>query len=56
MIVGGNGLVQTEKKYADFVLEYEWKPLRDSNWDSGVYFRYDSVPGSESGDRLQNAW
>ncbi len=44
LIVSGNGLVQTEKKYGDFVLEYEWKPLRESKWDSGIYFRYDSVP------------
>jgi hypothetical protein len=40
----GNGLIQTEKQYGDFVLEFEWKALRDSKWDSGVYFRYDSVP------------
>lgn len=44
LIKGGNGLVQTQKKYADFVLEYEWKALKDDKWDSGVYFRYDSVP------------
>ncbi len=44
LIVAGNGLVQTEKKYGDFVLEFEWKPLREDKWDSGVYFRYDSVP------------
>ncbi len=44
LIVAGNGLLQTEKKYGDFVLEFEWKPLRDNKWDSGVYFRYDSVP------------
>lgn len=44
LIVAGNGLVQTEKKYGDFVLEYEWKPLGQDKWDSGVYFRYDSVP------------
>ncbi len=44
LIAGGNGLVQTAKKYRDFVLEFEWRPLRDSKWDSGVYFRYDSVP------------
>jgi hypothetical protein len=24
LIVAGNGLVQTEKKYGDFVLEFEW--------------------------------
>lgn len=44
LIKEGNGLIQTEKKYGDFVLEFEWKALRDDKWDSGVYFRYDSVP------------
>jgi len=44
LIVSGNGLVQTAKKYRDFILEFEWKPLRDKKWDSGVYFRYNSVP------------
>ena len=44
LLVEGNGLVQTEKKYGDFILEFEWKALRDDKWDSGVYFRYDSVP------------
>ncbi len=44
LIVAGNGLVQTEKKYRDFILEFEWKPLKDNKWDSGVYFRYDTVP------------
>ena len=40
----GNGLLQTEEKYGHFVLEFEWKALRDNKWDSGVYFRYESVP------------
>ena len=44
LIKSGNGLVQSEKKYLDFVLEYEWKALGADNWDSGVYFRYTSVP------------
>lgn len=44
LIVAGNGLIQTEKKYGDYVLEFEWKALRDDKWDSGVYFRYDTVP------------
>ena len=43
LLTAGNGLVQTEKKYGDFILEFEWKALRDNRWDSGVYFRYDSV-------------
>jgi len=44
LIKAGNGLIQTEKKYGDFILEFEWKALADNKWDSGVYFRYDSVP------------
>ncbi|MHC4430961.1 MAG: 3-keto-disaccharide hydrolase [Planctomycetota bacterium] len=44
LLAAGNGLVQTEKKYGDFILEFEWKALRNNRWDSGVYFRYDSVP------------
>lgn len=44
LITAGNGLIQTEKKYSDFILEFEWKALRDNKWDSGVYFRYDTVP------------
>jgi hypothetical protein len=44
LIVDGNGLVQTDKQYGDFILEYDWKALREGKWDSGVYFRYDSVP------------
>ena len=43
-IKSGNGLVQTAKKYQNFVLEYEWKALGENKWDSGVYFRYTSVP------------
>ena len=44
LITAGNGLIQTEGKYGDFILEFEWKALRDNKWDSGVYFRYDTVP------------
>jgi hypothetical protein len=44
LLKAGNGLVQSSKKYRDFVLAFEWKALRDDNWDSGVYFRYDEVP------------
>jgi hypothetical protein len=40
----GTGLVQTKKRYTDFVLEFEWKALKDDAWDSGVYFRYQEVP------------
>ena len=46
LIKSGNGLVQTEKKYGDFVLEFECKALKSDQWDSGVYFRYDKVPAN----------
>ncbi len=53
-IKAGNGVVQTKRKYADFVLEFEWKSLKDDNWDSGVYFRYDSIPANKPWpDRFQ---
>jgi hypothetical protein len=44
LIQEGNGLIQTEKMYGDFVLEFDWKALKENKWDSGVYFRYTSVP------------
>ena len=44
LIKAGDGLVQTKQKYSDFIIEYEWKALKDNDWDSGIYFRYDSVP------------
>jgi len=44
LIQAGLGMVQTQGQYEDFVLEFEWKPLKEDTWDSGVYFRYDSVP------------
>jgi len=46
LIKSGNGLVQSEKMYSDFILELDWKKLADDKWDSGIYFRYDSVPGN----------
>ena len=44
LIKAGNGLVQSKDQYADFVLDLEYKELKADNWDSGVYFRYTSVP------------
>lgn len=44
LLKSGNGLVQTEKKYGNFIFEFDWKALRDAKWDSGVYFRYDTIP------------
>lgn len=46
LLQAGNGLVQTQKKYGDFVLEFEWKALKADKWDSGIYFRYDTLPAN----------
>lgn len=43
LLKAGNGVVQTERKYRDFVFECEWKALRAEKWDSGIYFRYDTI-------------
>lgn len=44
LLVDGNGLVQTAKMYGDFVLEFDVLALAEDDWDSGVYFRYETVP------------
>ena len=44
LLKAGNGLVQTKEEYTDFILEYEWKALASAEYDSGIYFRYSSVP------------
>ena len=43
-IKAGNGLVQTQRKYGDFILELDWKALKPQKWDSGIYFRYGEAP------------
>ncbi len=54
LLESGNGLVQTKKRYGDFVLEFEYKALKSDAWDSGVYFRYQEVPkGSPWPERYQ---
>ena len=35
----GNGLVRSHHRYADFVLELQWRARRDKDWDSGVFIR-----------------
>lgn len=39
LLKGGNGFLQAEKDYGDFVFECDWKALATNKWDSGVYFR-----------------
>ncbi|MCX6997691.1 MAG: DUF1080 domain-containing protein [Kiritimatiellaeota bacterium] len=44
LIKAGNGLVQTERQYGNFILEFDWQALKTVQWDSGIYFRYTVVP------------
>jgi hypothetical protein len=52
----GNGLVRTNLKYGDFILELDWRPLQTDNYDSGIYIRSE-FPSSRRGrawpDRYQ---
>ncbi len=42
----GNGLVRTEHRYRDFILELDWLALRkEGRWDSGIYFRCELPEG-----------
>jgi len=36
---GGNGWLRAEKTYGDFVLELDWKALKQEHYDSGVFIR-----------------
>lgn len=39
LLKAGEGWVRTENKYADFVLSWECKNLKPTDYDSGVHFR-----------------
>jgi hypothetical protein len=39
LIKAGNGVLRSDHRYGDFVLELDWKALRTDRWDSGIYFR-----------------
>lgn len=43
-IKSGNGLLRTDHRYSDFVLELEWKALNADKYDSGIYFRAELPP------------
>jgi hypothetical protein len=46
VLKSGNGVLHTKKRYGDFVLELEWKALRDEKYDSGIYFRCELPEGN----------
>jgi hypothetical protein len=46
LLKSGNGYLQAEKQYGDFILECEWKALAEDMWDSGIYFRAGEPQGN----------
>jgi hypothetical protein len=54
VLVSGNGLVRTQHRYRDFVLELEWRARKEKAWDSGIYFRSElPEPGKPWPERYQ---
>lgn len=51
----GNGMVISQKTYADFVLEIEWKALKPDAWDSGVFFRCEQPSGKAPWPKVYQA-
>lgn len=45
LLKAGEGWVRTENKYADFVLSWECKNLKPTEYDSGVHFRAELPAG-----------
>lgn len=53
-LVDGNGLVRSVHPYADFVWQLEYRPLKDADWDAGLYFRSEPpAAGAAWPDRYQ---
>jgi hypothetical protein len=44
ILLDGNGLVSTDRRYRDFVLELQWRARKPKDWDSGIYFRCELPP------------
>ncbi len=36
---GGNGVIRPERKFKDYVLEFDYKALKAEKYDSGIYLR-----------------
>jgi hypothetical protein len=41
VLKSGDGLVRTNERHGDFVLNLDWRPRRADKYDSGIYFRAD---------------
>lgn len=55
LLKAGNGMVRTERSFKDFVLEIEWKALKEDQWDSGVFFRCGDAPAGSNWPKTYQA-
>lgn len=54
VITGGDGLLRADHRYADFVLELDWRPRKGEKYDSGIYFRCEEpAEGKKYPDKFQ---
>ena len=44
VLKAGDGLVRTNERHGDFVLELDWRARRENNYDAGIYIRADLPP------------
>ncbi len=44
VLKAGDGLVRSNERHGDFVLELDWRARRAANYDAGIYIRADSPP------------
>ena len=44
LLAEGDGFVRSDAKFADFVLELDWRALKAEQYDSGIYIRCDLPP------------
>lgn len=49
----GNGFARVAWELGDFELEFEWRPLKEAEFDSGIYFRSPDPEGSPWPARYQ---
>src|SRR5688500_554394 len=54
VITGGDGLLRADHRFADFVLELDWRPRKADQYDSGIYFRCEEpAEGKKYPDKYQ---
>jgi hypothetical protein len=54
VLTGGDGMLRSEHRYRDFILELEYKPRKTEMYDSGIYIRAEEpAEGKKFPDRFQ---